>query len=187
MKKEFVLAAMLIFGSSSLFAGACSDTKVEFTFYGASDKSYIVEGNTFKSIKASGDTLNGASVEIDLTTIDTSANKYGAGSPTWPASMVAIRDMNTRNHFFGAFANKIAKAKIVAVSGNSVDVEIMANGVTQKIKMTKDSDGKYAGKLDVMKFSSAGWNKFAGICKSFHKGASHSEIDLFFSVPVSCK
>jgi len=195
MKKELLLATMLTFASSSLLAGTCEDGfKMDFNFFGAPDKSYSVLENTFTSMKPSfpNGKLSGATVEIDLLSVSTAANKYGEGSAKWPAAMVPVRDNNTKNGFFKQFesGNTKGMAKIVAVKADSVDVEITMNGKTEKITMATKVEGdvlKASGKLDVSKFSSKGWKSFEGLCRGFHKGKSWGEVDLFFSVPASCK
>lgn len=194
MKKySLLLASMLTLGATNMVAGNCSDVKVDFTFYGAEDKSYIVVKNTFKEINATftNDKLEGATAEIDLMSIDTSADMNN-GKATWPDAMATVRDNNTKNAFFGKFAKdkEKAQAKIVKVDGDSIEVEITMNGVTEKITMKTKTEGDTttaSGKLDVAKFAPEAWKTFANVCKGFHKGKSWSEIDLNFHVPSSCK
>jgi len=194
MKKySLLLASMLTIGATSIVAGNCSDVKVDFTFYGAEDKSYVVAKNTFKDIKATftDDKLEGATAEIDLMSIDTSADMNN-GKATWPDAMAKVRDNNTKNSLFGKFTKDKGKAqaKIVKVNADSVDVEISMNGVTEKITMKTKTEGDTttaSGKLDVIKFAPEAWKTFSSVCKGFHKGKSWSEIDLNFHVPSSCK
>ena len=172
-------------------AGTCSDAKVDFTFYGAEDKSYVVTKNTFKTITVTGDKLEGAKAEIDLMSIDTSAD-LSNGDSKWPAAMVKVRDNNTINGLFKKFTKGDGKAiaKITKVNKDSVDVEITMNGVTETINMTTKTEGDTttaSGKLDIVKFAPEAFQNFAKLCAGFHKGKSHSEIDLNFTVPASCK
>jgi len=191
--KILALASLLTISTTSLMAENCSDLKIDFTFFGAPDKSYIVTKNTFKTITPTftGDKLEGATVEIDLMSLDTSAD-LSNGTGKWPTSMMGIRDNNTKNGLFKNMAKGDGKAsaKITKVNADSVDVEITMNGATETINMKTKTEGDTtiaSGKLDIIKFAPEAWGKFAAICKGFHKGASHSEIDLNFSVPATCK
>ncbi|MCV6608884.1 MAG: hypothetical protein OIF32_11785 [Campylobacterales bacterium] len=188
MKQYLVVLALLI-GANGLFAGNCSNTKIDFTFYGGKKKDYIVTKNTFKKVKVTGNKLLGATAEIDLTSVDTSADmnngKNGAtNGPMWPASMANIRNNNTKNTLFKTA--KTAKAKIVKVSGGIASVEIAINGKTKIIKMKK-SGSSYQGKLNVTDFLPSAWKNFERLCKGFHRGKSFSELDIFFTPSKSCK
>lgn len=190
---SLIVASMLTIGASAMYAGNCSDLKVDFTFYGAEDKSYVVTKNTFKEINATfpDDKLEGATAVIDLMSIDTSAD-LNNGTATWPEAMAKVRDNNTKNSFFGKFTKDKGKAyaKVVKVNPDSVDVEITMNGVTKKIAMKTKTDGDTttaSGKLDVSEFAPEAWQTFSNVCKGFHKGKSWPEIDLYFHVPSSCK
>ncbi len=190
MRKSILMASMLALGSSVLQAGGC-DAKVEFTFYGAKDNSYIVAKNTFTSVKVTGDKLEGATAEIDLLSIDTGAD-LNNGKAKWPAAMAVVRDNNTKNAFFKKMGKDKGKAtaKVVKVDGGNAEVEVTMNGVTEKITMALKTEGDTttaSGKLDVAKFDAAAWKSFSTVCKGFHKGASNSVVDLSFSVPASCK
>lgn len=192
-KNNLALISLLTFGTTSLFSENCINLKVDWTFYGAADKSYVVTKNTFTDIKATftNDTLEGATAQINLMSIDTSADLNNNGS-TWPMTMAKVRDNNTKRSLFGKFIknNGKATAKVISVVDDSVDVEITMNGITEKIKMTTKTDHNItiaSGKLDVAKFSPEAWKSFATICKGFHKGKSWSEIDLNFYVPENCK
>lgn len=192
-KYSLILATMMTLGVTSIVAGNCSGVKVDFTFYGAADKSYVVTKNTFKEIKTAfvDDNLEGATAEIDLMSIDTSADPSN-GKAKWAGALLKVRDINTKNSFFGKFGKDKGKAhaKIVKVNADSIDVEISMNGVTEKITMNTKTEGETtsaSGKLDVAKFAPEAWKTFSNVCKGFHKGKSWSEIDLNFHVPSSCK
>jgi len=171
--------------------GNCSDVKVDFTFYGAPDKSYIVTKNTFKNITASGTSLEGISVEIDLMSIDTSAD-LNNGSAKWPAAMATVRDNNTKNSFFKKMKKGDGKvsAKVVKIVDGSADIEITMNGLTETVAFKTKTEGDRTvgtGTVDVAKFAPDAWKAFATVCKGFHKGMSHPEQEITFSVPTSCK
>ena len=191
--KTIILTSLLL-TNTTLFANNCSDKfTLDFTFFGATDKSYVVKKNKFKTIKSTFPfgKLENASIEIDLLSIDTSED-LNNGTRKWPISMAKVRDMNIKNGLFKVFTidPKKAIAKITKVNANSVNIDIKINGVTQNINMTTTIDAdtlEASGKLDVAKFSSKAWNKFSTICRGFHKGKSWSEIDVFFTVPASCK
>ena len=191
-KKTIILASLLTF-STSLTASNCSTLGVDFTFYGAPDNSYVVTKNTFKTITPTftGDKLEGATAEIDLMSLDTSAD-LNNGKIKWPASMMGIRDKNTVNGLFKNMAKGEGKvtAKIAKVNADSVDVEITMNGITETVNMKTKTEGDTttaSGKLDIIKFAPEAWKKFAAICKGFHKGASNPEITINFQVPATCK
>jgi len=191
MKKQILVVAAAMLGSNALMAGACSDLKLDFTFYGSPDNSYVVTKNTFKTIKADGDTLAGATVEIDLMSIDTSAD-LNNGSAKWPAAMATVRDNNTKNAFFKKMKAGDGKvtAKVAKVDGDKVTVEITMNGKTETVEMTSKAEGDrtvVTGKVDVSKFAPDAWKSFATVCKGFHKGASNPEQEITFSVPAACK
>ena len=191
--KTITLASLLTIGSSSLMATNCSDLKVGFDFFGAPDNSYVVKNNTFKTITPTfkDDKLEGATVEIDLMSVDTSADMNN-GAATWPPAMAGVRDNNTKNALFGKFTageGKV-KAKIVKVSNGALDLEVTMNGKTEIIAMTTKIDGdKMAatGKLDINKFAPKAFVTFAKTCAGFHKGASNPEITVHFAVPATCK
>ncbi|MCH9814018.1 MAG: YceI family protein [Epsilonproteobacteria bacterium] len=192
-KESFLLASILTIGTSSVFAQNCTDVKVDFTFYGAPDKSYIVTKNTFTDIKATfvADKLEGATAQINLLSIDTSADLNNKGAQ-WPPAMAKVRDNNTKNSLFKKYTTQTGKAtaKVLKVNKESVDVEITMNGVTEKISMatkTEDDTTTASGKLDIAKFGPKAWQSFEKICKGFHRGKSWSEVDLNFYVPSSCK
>lgn len=209
MTKQIIMTT-LILGTSQIMASsdtnavatatkaatagtACSTLKVDFTFYGSADKSYVVKKNTFKTMTPTftADKLEGATVEIDLLSIDTSADMNN-GAATWPAAMSKVRDANTRNKFFKLFTKDIGKAmaKVTKVNADSVDVEISMNGITEAINMTTKTEGDTTvatGKLDVNKFAPEAYKTFSKACAGFHKGASHSEFDIYFTVPATCK
>ena len=195
MKKTLGALLCASFLSANLLAGQCEDGfKFHFTFYGGVKKDYIVTQNTFKKIKLNfpGGKLKGATAEVDLMSLDTSADMNN-GKAKWPAAMAKLRDNNTKNHLFKRFAKDKTKtwAKIVAVNGNVADVEVKLNGVTKVIKMTGKPEGSamvYEGILDIVKEFKAnkGFAQFAKVCKAFHKGKSWSDIKLYFSVPKNC-
>jgi len=196
MKKNILAISVLsiALSSSTLLGASCGDKfKLDFTFYGAQDKSYIVKKNTFKTMKTNfpGGKLNGATIDIDLTSVDTSADMNN-GKTNWPAAMATVRDNNIKRAFFGNFATDKTKgkAKIVKVNSDSVDVEVTLNGKTQKINMATKVEGdmlKASGQIDVAKFAPSAWGKFSAICRGFHRGKSWETFDLFFEVPASCK
>jgi len=193
-RKIYCVVALALFAATSLVAeGNCGDLKVDFTFYGSEDKSYVVTKNTFKEIKATfaDDKLEGATAEIDLMSIDTSADMSN-GAAKWPDAMAAVRNNNIKNTFFSKFAKGDGKAsaKILKVNADSVDMEIKANDVTQTLTMSMKTQGDTttaSGKLDVAKFSDSAWATFIVVCKGFHKGKSWSEVDLNFHISANCK
>ena len=181
--------------TQSLYAGVCSDKlHYDFTFYGASDKSYVVTKNTFKKATATfpGEKILNSTLSIDAFSIDTSADMSN-GKAKWPAAMAKIRDNNIINNFFKKFAKDAGKidVKIVKVEASSMDLEFKMNGVTKIIPFTyKTTNGmiQASGKLDVLAFNTnAAWKQFSAVCKGFHKGKSWSEIDVNFQVPSNCK
>lgn len=192
--KTLALASLLTVGTTtSLMAGNCSDLKVGFDFFGAPDNSYIVKNNTFKTMTPTfkDDKLEGATVEIDLMSVDTSAD-LNNGAAVWPAAMIKIRDMNTKNKFFGLFTAGDGKglAKITKVSDGALDLEVTMNGKTETIAMTTKVDGDKmvaTGKLDINKFAPEAYVTFSKACAGFHKGASNPEITIHFQVPATCK
>ena len=194
MKKTLSALFCITFLSTNVLAGQCEDAfKFHFTFYGGVKKDYVVTKNTFKKIKVNfpSSKLKGATAEIDLMSLDTSADMNN-GKAKWPAAMAKLRNMNTINTLFKSFSTDKTKtwAKIVSVSGNSANVEIKMNGVTKTIKMTSKEKGGsmlYEGVLDILKFNtSKGWKAFAAKCRGFHKGKSWSDIKLYFSIPKAC-
>ena len=89
MKKTIISFFILSAIGTTLFAGQCEDNfNVHFTFFGAPNKSYVVEKNTFKKITSNfpKSKLKGASATIDLMSLDTSADMNN-GKAKWPASM----------------------------------------------------------------------------------------------------
>ncbi len=194
MTKKIVLASMLVFGSSSLLAGSCSDGfKMSFTFFAKADKSYVIKDNTFKKMVSTfpDNKLEGATVEIDLMSLDTSADANNGRGGNWPASMIGLRDRNTLK-LFEPFTTDKGKgsAKITKVHADSVDVEITMNGKTEKINMTTKVEGdmlRANGELKISDFSEEGWKKFTRIASGFHKGKSWDTINVCFKVPASCK
>ena len=191
--KTITLASLLTVSSSSLMATNCSDLKVGFDFFGAPDNSYVVKNNTFATMTPTfkDDKLQGATVEIDLLSIDTSAD-LNNGKAQWPKAMIKIRNMNTKNKLFGGFTagDGKAKAKIIKVSNGALDLEVTMNGKTETIAMTTKIDGDKmvaTGKLDINKFAPEAFVTFAKTCAGFHKGASNPEITVHFVVPATCK
>jgi len=192
MKKILVFLTVSMMGASALFGAGCSDKfSLDFTFFGAKDKSYVVEKNTFKNITSTfpNGKLAGATVEIDLMSLDTSGDLTN-GKVKWTPAMAVVRDNNTKKGLFGNYSSPKGTAKIVKVNADSVDVAITMNGKTETISMATKVDGgmlKASGKLDVTKFSADAWKKFTALCRGFHQGKSWEEIDVYFSVPASCK
>lgn len=195
MKKSIISMATIGLLASSLYAGTCSDKlKYDFTFYGAMDKSYVVTKNTFKTATSNfpGEKLLNATLSIDATSIDTSAD-LNNGKAKWPAAMANVRNNNTVNNFFKKFEKDPAKvdAKIVKVGDKTIDVEFKMNGVTKVVPFTYKVEGdmiKASGKLDVLAFNTQkAWAQFSAVCKGFHRGKSWNEIDVNFEVPASCK
>ena len=191
--KTIALASLLTLGSTSLMAANCSDLKVGFDFFGAPDDSYVVKNNTFATMTPifKDDKLEGATVEIDLMSVDTSADMNN-GAATWPAAMGKIRDMNTKNAFFGKFTAGEGKAvaKITKVSADSVDVEITMNGKTETINLKTKIDGDSmiaSGPLDINNFAPDAYANFAKTCAGFHKGKSNPVLNVHFKVPATCK
>ncbi len=196
MKKIALLASVAVL-STSLYAGKCSDGfKLDFTFYGAADKSYVVTKNTFKKMTTTftDEKLLNATVEIDALSIDTSADLSKGKQPgKWPAAMANMRNNNTINNFFKNFEKDVGKlsAKVVKVEDKTLTVAVTMNGVTKELPFAYKAEGdvlKASGKLDVLAFNtSAAWKKFETVCKGFHQGKSWSELDVYFEVPASCK
>lgn len=196
MNKKIALLLGASVLTSSLYAGACSDGfKVDFTFFGAPDKSYVVTKNTFGKITSTfpEEKLLNATVEIDVMSLDTSADMNNIKAK-WPPAMAKTRNMNTKNHFFKNFDKDKGKvsAKIVKVGDKDLSVAVTMNGVTKELPFTYEVAGdtlKAKGKLEILDFALEGaWKKFDRICKAaFHHGKSWSEIELFFEVPASCK
>ncbi len=193
-KTALFLGASLL--SSSLFAGVCEDgLKYDFTFYGAKDKSYVVTKNTFKSAKSvfpNGKLLN-ATLDIDAFSLDTSAD-LSNGKAKWPASMAKVRNNNTVNNFFKKFTKDVGKinAKITKVGDKEITVDIKMNGVTKSIAFAYEvKEDKIFAKapLDVLDFNTQdAWKQFGRVCTmGFHKGKSWSTIDVYFTLPSSCK
>ncbi len=197
MNKKIALLSSIAVLSTSLYAGKCSDGfKTDFTFYGAPDKSYVVTKNTFTKMTATfpEEKLLNATVEIDATSLDTSADMSKGKQPgKWPAIMAKTRNTNTVNNFFKLFEKDPSKvnAKIVKVEDGKLTVAVTMNGVTKELPFTYKVDGdvlKATGKLDVLAFGTdTAWKKFEKVCKGFHQGKSWSEIDVNFEVPASCK
>lgn len=192
-KISLVLAASLI--GSSLYAGVCSDgLKVNFTFFGAPDKSYIVTQNTFKTIKSDfpADKLLNSTLSIDGSSIDTSKDLNNL-SKKWPAAMINVRNMNIKNHFFKKIPNNpsVVNAKVVSVDDSKIVAEVDLNGQKQSVDFTYKIEAdtlKAVGKLDVAKFGLEDvWTKFSKTCAAFHHGKSWSELEVHFEVPASCK
>ncbi len=196
MKKTtaMFLGASLL--SSSLYAGACSDgLKYNFTFYGAKDKSYVVTKNTFTKSTSNfpKGKLLGATLDIDAYSLDTSAD-LSNGKAKWPASMAKVRNNNTVNNFFKKFTTDAGKinVKITKVEASKITADVKMNGVTKSIVFDYKVNGaniEAKGQLDVLAFNTqAAWAQFERVCKmAFHKGKSWNTIDLFFTVPASCK
>ncbi len=196
MKKTalFLLGASLL--SSSLFAGACeSGLKYDFTFYGAPDKSYVVTKNTFKKATSSfpGGKLTGATLDIDAFSLDTSAD-LSNGAAKWPPAMAMVRNNNTVNNFFKKFTTDAGKihVKIAKVTAKQIVADVKMNGVTKSIPFSYEVKGgkiMAKGQLDVLAFNTSdAWAAFERVCKmAFHKGKSWSTLDVYFSVPASCK
>lgn len=195
MNKKIAILVGASVLSTSLFAGKCSDGfKLDFTFFGAPDKGYVVTKNTFKTMNSNfpSEKLLNATVDIDAMSIDTSADLNNMKAK-WPASMATLRNNNTKNNFFKKFEKDPGKvsAKITKVEANSLQVAVTMNGVTKEIPFAYKVDGdtlKAEGKVDVLAFNtSAAWSQFEKICKGFHHGKSWPEITLYFQVPASCK
>jgi len=195
MKKTITTLLGASVMTSSLYAGMCSDKlNYDFTFYGAADKSYVVTKNTFKTSTSNfpSEKLLNSTLSIDAFSIDTSADMSN-GKGQWPASMAILRNNNTINNFFKKFDKDAGKidVKIVKIGADSMDVEFKMNGMTKIIPFSyKENAGmiEATGKLDVLAFGTdTAWQRFASVCKGFHKGKSWSEIDVNFTVPSSCK
>lgn len=196
MKKKTALFLGASLLSSSLYAGACSDgLKFNFTFYGAKDKSYVVTKNTFQKATSNfpGEKLLNATLDIDAYSLDTSAD-LSNGKAKWPASMAKVRDNNTKNNFFKKFATDAGKinVKISKVTDKEITADIKMNGVTKSIPFAYEVKGtniEAKGALNVLDFNTqTAWQQFERVCKmAFHKGKSWSTIDVFFTVPASCK
>jgi len=195
MRKTLIGFIALGAMTSSLYAGVCSDKlKYDFTFYGATDKSYVVTKNTFKTANSNfpKEKLLNATLNIDAFSLDTSADMSN-GAAKWPASMANIRNLNTVNNFFKKFDKDAGKinTKIVEITDKAINVEFQMNGVTKVIPFsyTVENDTVNAkGKLDILAFNTnKAWAQFSAVCKGFHKGKSWSEIDINFQVPSSCK
>lgn len=195
MKKTVLSLGLISMLTSTLYANTCSDSlKYDFTFYGASDKSYIVTKNTFK--KATSDfpknKLLNATLNIDALSLDTSAD-LSNGKAKWPASMAGLRNNNTINNFFKKFDKDIGKIdlKIIKISASTIDVEFKMNGVKKVIPFSYKKESnliKANGKLDILAFNtSKAWDRFSAVCRGFHKGESWSELDINFEVSASCK
>lgn len=195
-QRKLLVATLLLFTAAPCFAD-CSykpdqeGFSMSFTAYGAPDKSYIVKDNTFKEYSLSSDSgfLNGASIEIDATTLDTSATKDNGLGGEWPAAFLTMRDSNVTNYFFNKFKTEPAKimATISAVNEGSLDLDVTMNGVTKTLPMSfiiQDGQLLAEGGLEILDFSPKAFKSLAAMCAGFHQGKSWSDIDLKFQVPV---
>lgn len=195
MNKKILSIGAVALLATSLQAGKCSDgLKFDFTFFGAPDKSYVVTKNTFSKFVAKfpGNKLKGATLSIDGTSIDTSADLSNLKTK-WSPAMVKIRNMNIKNHFFNKFAKDKAKvdAKIVKVSAKQIVANIAINGVKKDVAFSYKKAGNVlqaVGKLELNDFGLQGvWSTFSKICRPYHHGKSWSEVEVHFEVPASCK
>ncbi|ABE50458.1 YceI family protein [Methylobacillus flagellatus] len=190
--------------SNAAMAANCSYTpdekgfKFSFTAFGAPDKSYVVSKNTFKKYEVASSTgkLEGATINIDSTSLDTSADLNNGEGGKWDAGIPMIRNMNVVSGLFKNFANpgKIS-AKIDKIEGETLQLAVTMNDVTKVIPMKvteKGSNFHAKGTLDIIKDfnGSKAFAKFEKVCtQAFHKGKSWSDVDIEFEVPVkkSCK
>lgn len=195
MKKKLIVLTMLILGVTSLHADTCSDgLKFNFTFFGGANKEYVVTKNTFNTYKSSfpAGKLQNATLDIDAFSIETKADMNNINAK-WPASMATLRNNNTKNNFFKKFTKNAGKINVKVVKVGSADMTLAfsMNGVTKNIPFTYSvSNGTInaKGKLNVLDFKTdTAWKAFSMICKGFHHGKSWETIDIFFSVPASCK
>lgn len=195
MKNKILLFGAASLLATSLHAGKCSDgLKFDFTFHGAPDKSYVVKHNTFTKFSANfpGEKLKGATLSIDGSSIDTSADLSNIDKK-WPPSMVKIRNMNINNHFFKKFAKDPGKvdAKIVKVDAKNIIVNMAINGVKKDIPFAYKTEGgliKASGKVELLDFNlQSVWTAFSKVCIPYHHKKSWSEIEVNFQVPASCK
>lgn len=192
-------SACLMVATSIAMAASCSYTpdekgfKFSFTAYGAPDKSYVVTKNTFTKYQLASSTgkLEGASIEIDSTSVDTSADLNNGEGGKWDPGIPMIRNMNVVNGLFKSFASpgKI-HAKIDKIEGDTLQLAITMNDVTKTLpmKITEKNGQLHAkGTLDIIKDfnGSKAFAKFERVCtQAFHKGKSWSDIEFEFVVPV---
>ncbi|HBR98382.1 MAG TPA: hypothetical protein DD979_13550 [Gammaproteobacteria bacterium] len=164
-----------------------------FTAYGAPDKSYVVSQNTFKvyTLASPNGTLRGATIDIDATSLDTSADLSNGMGGYWAPGIAQLRDMNVVNGLFKQFANpgKI-HAKVDSISGDRLSLLVTMNEVTAPVEMVleeKDSMLHARGSFDLLEDFQAD-SAFAAleqICTiAWHKGKSWSDVDIEFHVPV---
>lgn len=197
--KKSVLVLSILLPFTSFAQAECNFTPdkegfdVRFTGYGAEEKAYAVSNNTFRSYELASESgkLLGATIEIDATTVDTSADLNNGLGGEWPPSIPPLRSLNIVNGLFNNFANpgKI-QGEIAAISPEAIDVAVTMNEVTQTIPMSyvvKDGVLSAEGQLDILAFDGAeAFKQFEAICTAvWHQGKSWTEVDISFSVPVA--
>ncbi|MGY1488609.1 YceI family protein [Methylobacillus pratensis] len=194
----------MVAASSTVMAASCSYTpdekgfKFYFTAFGAPDKSYVVSKNTFKKYQLASSTgkLEGATIDIDSTSLDTSADLNNGSGGQWDPSFAAVRNNNVVTGLFKSFASpgKIS-AKIDKIEGDTLQLAVTMNEVTKVIpmKVTEKGGNFHAkGTLDIIKDfnGSKAFAKLERICtQAFHRGKTWTDVDIEFEVPVkkSCK
>jgi len=207
MNKWHARSLVAIIGSllsTAVWANSCTYTpdeksfKFSFTAFGAPDKSYIVTKNTFKKYQLASATgkLEGATIDIDSTSLDTSNDLNNGKGGTWDPALANIRNMNVVTGLFKNFATpgKIT-AKIEKIQGNDLQLAVTMNDVTKVIPMKiteKNGHLQAKGTLDIIKDFNGGsaFEKFGRICtQAFHQGKTWTDVDIEFEVDAkkSCK
>jgi len=195
-KSNLIAATLCLFAVTPSFADCTYKPDQEgfnmsFNAYGAPDKSYIVKDNIFKDYTLTSESglLNGASIEINTASLDTSATNNNGTGGEWPAMFLTMRDTNVINSFFNKFKKSPEKimATISAVNEDSLDLDVTMNGVTKTLPMSFTVEGGKLvaeGKLEILDFAPKAFKSLATTCSGFHQGKSWSDIDLKFQVPV---
>lgn len=194
MKKIIVLTSAVLFCVQSFALDYTPDKsgfKLSVTGYGAPNKSYKVTGITFKkyTLKSKTGKLNGATIDIDTNSIDTSSDLNNGMGATWPASLATIRNTNIINFFFKTLTDghKIS-AKIKSIKKNVIALEVKLNGNTQVIPLKytiKNNILSAQGRVDLLKFKTKkAFEQFAVRCAAYHQNKTWPFIDVLFSVPV---
>ena len=194
MTKKILLAfsvlAVSVLGAVEIDpAGA----KIDFVAYKMATKTAIPEADpkvatfkeaTFTFAKTSGsvsEILTGASVNINLNSIDTIKN--------------AVRDNNVKSKFFANLASQTAEAKITSVSGDDSTGEVKAsvklNNIEQEVPLkyeVKDGKLKAMGQINLENDFGAkdAFAKFKDdkMVAGLHGKKSWPEIEIGFEVPV---
>lgn len=190
MKKNFLFYSLSFFSffSFNLNAQNCSysidpkDIVIKWAAFKTPAK--VPAEGTFKKIEFQGALhgptiaaiLQGITAKIDTQSVDTQK---------------AERDATILKSFFSLMKNKKIAAKILAVRPNDLDLEIVMNGVKQKIVMTSKMENNLLqaeGTIDVLNF---GLNKaldsLALACKALHENKTWPDVNLKLSANFSKK